>query len=86
MTAKRKIPSPLTVLMIVVVIAAITTWLLPSGKYSTLTYANNSFTINKGGKEEFFPSQQSSLDSLGVRIKIESFEKFIGPLFDFLEE
>ena len=75
MTAKRKIPSPLTVLMIVVVIAAVATWLLPSGKYSTLTYSNNSFIITKGKDEKAIPFNQASLDSLGVRVKIESFEK-----------
>jgi uncharacterized ion transporter superfamily protein YfcC len=75
MTAKRKIPSPLTVLMIVVVIAALATWVLPSGKYATLTYNDQAFTYKSGDKEQAVPFKQQSLDSLGIKIKL---EKFLG--------
>jgi uncharacterized ion transporter superfamily protein YfcC len=37
MSKKRSFPGPIVILMIVVVIAAISTWLLPAGQYNKLS-------------------------------------------------
>jgi uncharacterized ion transporter superfamily protein YfcC len=61
--------------MIVIVIAAIVTWLLPAGKYNTLSYKNgNSFIIDTKDGEVQVRFTQKTADSLGIRINLESFE------------
>ncbi|GAA4324101.1 hypothetical protein [Flaviaesturariibacter amylovorans] len=77
---KRSIPHPITILMIVIVLAAIATWLLPAGKYATLSYNDDkTFTITamEGGSTSTssVPGTQRTLDSLGIRIPVASFEK-----------
>ena len=42
---KKNLLSPITILMIVIIIAAIATWLVPAGRYDTLSYNGKSFTI-----------------------------------------
>jgi uncharacterized ion transporter superfamily protein YfcC len=60
--------------MTVVVIAALATWLMPAGKYDTLSYKENgSFLLNKAGKEIQLPFAQKTLDSLHIRISLEKF-------------
>jgi uncharacterized ion transporter superfamily protein YfcC len=74
MSLFKKLPSPLAVLMAVVVIAALATWLMPAGKYDTLAYQENgTFLLNKTGKEIQLPFTQKTLDSLNIRIKLEKF-------------
>ena len=36
MATTKKVPSPITILMVVIIIAAITSWLVPTGCYNTL--------------------------------------------------
>ncbi len=74
MPSKRTFPAPLTVLMIVIILAAIVTWLLPAGKYNTLSYENNSFIIDTKDGEVQVPFTQKTADSLGIRISLESFK------------
>jgi uncharacterized ion transporter superfamily protein YfcC len=75
MVLKRTFPAPLTVLMIVIVIAATLTWLLPAGKFNTLSYKNgNSFIIETKNGEVLLPFTQKAADSLGIRINLESFK------------
>ncbi len=76
MSIKRTFPAPLTVLMIVIVIAAIATWMLPADKYNTLSYkGGNSFIIETTEGEVQVPFTQKTIDSLGIRISLKSFEK-----------
>ncbi len=75
MSIKRKFPAPLTVLMIVIVIAAIATQILPAGQYNKLySKGDSSFYMQSNGGEMQLPFTQKTLDSLGIRIKIESFK------------
>ncbi len=67
-----KLPSPITILMVVVVIAAITTWLIPAGKYSTLTY-NEGFIFSGPAGDTTLPFSQATLDSLGIKVPVEKF-------------
>ncbi|RYZ22186.1 MAG: YfcC family protein [Chitinophagaceae bacterium] len=74
-TSKRKIPSPITILMIVIVLAAIATWLLPAGKYQTLSYTPGAttFTVTTPRGDSSLPFTQGTLDALGIRIPIKTF-------------
>jgi uncharacterized ion transporter superfamily protein YfcC len=60
--------------MIVIVIAGIATWLLPAGKYNTLSYKNDSFIVaTKDGEVPLLFSQKTAY-SLGIRINLENFK------------
>jgi uncharacterized ion transporter superfamily protein YfcC len=75
MAAIKKLPSPITILMVVIIIAAIATWLVPAGKYSTLS-ANGevSFTIASTDTAITVPFSQNTLDSLQIKITLEKFK------------
>ena len=60
--------------MIVVIIAAVATWLLPAGKFNTLSYENNSFILITPVGTQQLPATQRTLDSLNILIPIEKFE------------
>jgi uncharacterized ion transporter superfamily protein YfcC len=62
--------------MIVIVCAAIATWLIPAGKYSTLSYTEgqSSFVFSQTGQERPLPFTQGTLDSLNILIKLEKFK------------
>jgi uncharacterized ion transporter superfamily protein YfcC len=74
MASLKKLPSPITILFIVIIIAAIATWLLPAGEYSSLSYSNNSFTISTASGDKTIPATQHTLDSLKILIKLEKFK------------
>jgi uncharacterized ion transporter superfamily protein YfcC len=72
---KRKLLSPITILMCVIILAALCTWLIPAGQYDTLSYSKeNGFTINKADTAISVASKQATLDSLGIKIAIAKFE------------
>lgn len=70
------VPSPYAVLAIVIVIAALATWLLPAGRYDTLRWddASASLVVASPEGERALPASQATLDSLGIRITLEKFE------------
>ncbi|WP_404811698.1 YfcC family protein [Capnocytophaga canimorsus] len=72
-----KFPTPYTVLMIVIVIAAGLTFLLPSGKYDTLSYdsVQNVFVINSKGETQTLPATQQTLAEKNISISIEKFKE-----------
>jgi uncharacterized ion transporter superfamily protein YfcC len=73
---KRKLPSPITILMFVIVFAALCTWLIPAGKYDTLICTEGkSFTISKADTSMEVPFTQATLDSLQIKIALTKFEK-----------
>jgi uncharacterized ion transporter superfamily protein YfcC len=43
---KRSFPAALTVVMIVIIIAAIATWLIPPGTYARLSFEKDHFTFS----------------------------------------
>jgi uncharacterized ion transporter superfamily protein YfcC len=75
MSTKRSVPSPITILMIVIVLAAIATRLLPSGKYATLSYTKDApaFSISTPKGDTAAPFAQRTLDSLGIHIPLATF-------------
>ncbi|CAN5392470.1 YfcC family protein [soil metagenome] len=74
MSNGKSLMSPLTILMIVIVLAAIATWILPAGKYNTLELQNKNFVIHESDSENIVSFSQKTLDSLGIKISPEKFE------------
>ena len=72
--AKKRLLSPITILMIVIIIAAIATWLVPAGRYDTLSYSEKSFIINTDSSQVSLPFTKHTLDSLQIHITTEKFE------------
>jgi uncharacterized ion transporter superfamily protein YfcC len=75
MSSKKSFPGPIPILMIVIILAAIATWLLPAGQYNKLSVTGKTFTMITDTNGIALPLTQKTLDSLGIRIKV---EKFIG--------
>lgn len=73
MSAKRSFPSPLAILMLVIILAAVGTWLLPAGQYSKLSAGDKNFVVTGPAGESTLPLTQQTLDSLGIRIALEKF-------------
>lgn len=74
MKKKRNLLSPITILMIVIIIAAAATWIVPAGRYDTLTYNENSFTLNYDSSQVALSFNQHTLDSLQIHIAPEKFQ------------
>jgi uncharacterized ion transporter superfamily protein YfcC len=70
---KRSLPSPIAILMIVIMLAAVSTWLLPAGQYHKLALSGQSFIITTGTNDISLPLSQKTLDSLGIGINVEKF-------------
>lgn len=75
MARKMKLLSPLTILMVVIIIAAVATVVIPYGQYSRLSYTEgNKFKLITADGESVLPFTQQTLDSLGIKIPLEKFE------------
>lgn len=70
---KKTLPSPITILMVVIVLAAICTWLIPSGQYNKLSVKGDSFIVESSTSSINLPLTQRTLDSLSVKIPIVKF-------------
>jgi len=66
--------APLTILMGIIVLAAITTWLVPAGKYSTLSYKDGRFIIETPDSTISVPFTEAVTDSLNIQIPLKAFE------------
>ncbi|HEY5967299.1 MAG TPA: hypothetical protein VIU35_04935, partial [Chitinophagaceae bacterium] len=73
MSNKRSLPNPLTILMIVIILAAICTWLLPAGQYAKLEANDKSFVITTESTTTTLPLTQKTLDSLDIQIQLQKF-------------
>lgn len=70
----KNLPSPLTILFSIIILAAIATWLMPAGEYNTLSYNNGAFTVTSAKGDNTVPCTQHTLDSLKILIKINEFK------------
>jgi uncharacterized ion transporter superfamily protein YfcC len=70
-----KFPSAQTILLIIAGLVAILTFIVPSGKFDTLTYnkETSTFTINSEGKTTDIEASQASLNELQIKIPLEKF-------------
>ena len=73
MSNKRSFPGPLVILMVVIILAAIATWLLPAGQYNKLSATDNSFVLTTPSGDVDLPLAQKTLDSLGIIIPVQKF-------------
>ncbi len=73
MSNNRSFPGPIPILMGVIIIAAISTWLLPAGQYNKLAVTGSSFSMSGDSSEVKLPLTQKTLDSLGIHIQVEKF-------------
>lgn len=75
MPTKRSFPGPIVILMVVIIIAAICTWLLPAGQYHTLAVNNEqTFVLKNATGAVTLPLTQKTLDSLSISIPIQKFK------------
>ena len=73
MTSKKSFPGPIPILMVVIILSAIATWLLPAGQYNKLSASDRSFVLTTQSGEVAVPFTQGTLDSLGIIIPIQKF-------------
>ncbi|MFT8749012.1 YfcC family protein [Liquorilactobacillus nagelii] len=74
---KLKMPGAFTILFILTIIAVASTWVIPAGSYSKLSYSKTDSSLQvktPQGKVTKVPSTQKELDKLGVKIKINEFK------------
>ena len=72
---KHKFPTAQTILLIIAAMVALLTWIVPAGKYDTLSYnsSEKSFTRNGLNKTTTLPSIQETLNDLNIKIPLEKF-------------
>ncbi|MDX2133373.1 MAG: hypothetical protein SFV52_01220 [Saprospiraceae bacterium] len=72
----QSLPGPITVLLIVIVLAAAATWIIPAGEYDKLSMSEDGarFMVTGGASGAApLPLTDRTLDSLGIRIPLEKF-------------
>lgn len=74
MSAAKTYWSPLTILMCILLVVTGLTWVIPSGRYSTIEYADGAFSLVKGDQTTVLPGSQKVLDSLNMTLRLESFQ------------
>jgi len=73
MAGKRSFPGAIAILMVVTLLAAASTWLLPAGQYSKLSVNGNFFVFSSIKSTASLPLTQKTLDSLRVNIAVSKF-------------
>ncbi len=74
MAAKRSFPTALTVVMIVIILSAIATWIIPPGSYNRLLFEKDHFVLSTQEKNIELHAKQKTLDSLGIKIDLHKFQ------------
>lgn len=74
---KINFPTAQTILLLITAITVILTWLIPSGKYETLSYnkEQNNFSLITKAQTSTLEASQLVLDSLNIKIPLEKFTK-----------
>ena len=76
MSTNKSPLTPLSILMLVILLAAVATWLIPAGSYNRLSYnEGTTFVYQSPEGEQSLPFTQHTLDSLNIRIPLQNFEK-----------
>jgi uncharacterized ion transporter superfamily protein YfcC len=72
---KIKFPTAQTILILIAAFVALLTWVVPAGKYDTLTYNKDSYTFTRSSlsSTNTLPATQQTLDELEIKIPIEKF-------------
>lgn len=72
---KLQFPTAHSVLLIIAALVALSTWIIPAGKYEQLGYdkERNSFVHHaQEGKKEY-PATQETLNQFGIKTQVEKF-------------
>lgn len=75
MANKKALPGPIPILMIVIILSAACTWIIPAGQYHKLIVSGQSFSIVSDSSEIILPLTQKTLDSLNIHIPVQKFIK-----------
>lgn len=72
---KLKFPSAQTILLLIAALVTVMTWIIPAGKYHSLSYNESDQTFTRTTNETSLqlPASQATLDSLQIKIPIEKF-------------
>ena len=72
---KLKLPTAHTILIIIAGFVAVLTWMVPAGKYDSLTYnaSSKTFVISSESESVELPGTQETLDKLNVKIPVQKF-------------
>jgi uncharacterized ion transporter superfamily protein YfcC len=70
-----KFPTAQTILLLIAAIVALLTWIIPAGKYDSLSYNkdSNTFTISSLENSTTLEASQNTLEDLQVKIPLEKF-------------
>lgn len=70
-----KFPTAQTILFVIAGLVALLTWLVPAGKYDSLTYnkETNQLVRSNEGENVDLPATQKTLDDLNIKIPVENF-------------
>ena len=70
-----KFPTAQTILLIIAGLVTLLTWLIPAGKYDTLSYnkTENNFTQTSLEKTATLTAKQSTLETLNIKIPLDKF-------------
>ena len=71
----KKFPSAHSILLIISALVALLTWVIPAGKYASLTYDSDEgvFLKTMGDNIEKLPATQQTLEGINVKIPLENF-------------
>lgn len=69
----KTLPSPITMLMIVIILSALCTWLIPAGSYDKLSMGQQFFVVETPTGAINLPLSQHTLDSLSIKIPVQKF-------------
>lgn len=71
----KKFPSAHTILLIIAGFVALLTWVIPAGKYATLSYdkAEDVFIVTRQESTEKLPATTKTLETINVQIPLENF-------------
>ena len=71
----KKFPSAHSILLIISALVALLTWVIPAGKYASLTYDSDEgvFLKTMGENIEKLPATQQTLEGINVKIPLENF-------------
>ena len=71
----KKFPSAHSILLIISALVALLTWVIPAGKYASLTYDSDEGVLLKtmGDNIEKLPATQQTLEGINVKIPLENF-------------
>lgn len=78
MSKKKSFPTAYTVLFLVAILASLLTWILPAGKFDTLSYNKEKdifIEVKASGDKSEHPAEQITLDKFNIKAELEKFKK-----------